>query len=44
MNEQEENRFGYLREKTIEELIKLKNEQIDFIDQILKEREVKRGR
>lgn len=74
MNEQEENRFGYLREKTIEELKKLKNEllddneymekhttnsmqetefhedtkfnneQIEFIDRILKEKEVKRGR
>lgn len=74
MNEQEENRFGYLREKTIEELKKIKNEllddneymekhttnsmqetefhedtkfnneQIEFIDRILKEKEVKRGR
>ncbi len=74
MNKQEENRFSYLREKTIEELKKLKNEllddneymekhttnsmqetefhedtkfnneQIEFIDRILKEKEVKRGR
>ena len=74
MNEQAENRFGYLREKMIEELKKIKNEllddneymeshttnsmqetefhedtkfnneQIEFIDRILKEKEVKRGR
>ena len=74
MNEQEEKRFGFLKEKTIDELkklrnellddneymeshttnsmqetefhedIKFNNEQIDYIDSVLKERDTKRGR
>ena len=74
MDEQEEKRFGFLKEKTIDELKKIRNEllddneymeihatnslqksdfekdikfnndQIDYIDSILKERDTKRGR